>query len=229
MFPNNDPKGNETMSPVAPKESKVGFLHLTLCLVNGGRQFLLQTEPVVAQGLLDTLRPERLFAQKQFQFVGGDYVTVIPSESIEKIELRSDPVPDWPYRETVLSVQEVSEEEFQRIRRREIPTHTNALGQIVTVQVAQIGLAVELRSGATIYLRLRLRRTTDTDSEMNPPTVDDVRFFLQHLFSQPVLFGELEDNQGVFLINPANAVRFTITPPPPAPLLGAWVMQSVNQ
>ncbi|HVK03610.1 MAG TPA: hypothetical protein VM490_09050, partial [Armatimonadaceae bacterium] len=110
------------MRDASPYRPTVGYLHLTLHLVSGGRYQFVQSDPDRAQGILDQVRPERLFAQKQLLIAADEVVTVVPTENVERIDLRSDPLPDWtPLAPNVLSVSEITEESYLRILRREPP------------------------------------------------------------------------------------------------------------
>jgi hypothetical protein len=104
-------------------------------------------------------------------------------------------------------------------------------------------ILVRTRSGASNYLRVRRRPATGAAPEVvavaevvaeaaswtvptaRPAvTAEDAHHFLSHLFARPVLFGRTEDRDGLFLLNPANAVSFTLAPPPPGSVAGAWPM-----
>ncbi|HVK07121.1 MAG TPA: hypothetical protein VM490_26875, partial [Armatimonadaceae bacterium] len=104
-----------------------------------------------------------------------------------------------------------------------------------------IGVLVEMRSGAITYVSVRMKRPDDgtaaaaADGAASPPpamerpTPEDSRLFLQHLFDRSVLFGRMDDDQGIFLLNPAIAVRCALTPPPPLPPgTGIWHMNLVG-
>ena len=214
------------MNATTNRKPDVGYIHLTLHLVNGKQRPFVQPESQAAQNLLNHLRPERIFAQKQFLISGKDSVTIIPSENVERVDFRSDPLPGWAHSETIHSVHEVSAEEFLQIQRREPPAAPLVLGRPMPPPPAQFGLLVELRSGLMTYLSIRPKLPIAGGPPVVKPTPEDTRLFLQHLFTRPILFGNMIDDQGIFLLNPANAVRFTLTPPPPEPSAGSWMLET---
>ena len=211
------------MSGVTNHKSKAEYLHLTLHLVNGGRQQFVQTETETANHLLDHFRPERLFAQKQVLLQGDDSVTILPTENIERIDLRSEPLPVWTHTEFISSIEEITEEDFLRILRREQAAPRKVLGRAVPAPPSEIGAMAELRSGKIVYLSVRRKPPIAAGGPITPPTPDDLRLLLQHMFTRPVLFGAGADGQSLFLLNPANVLRYTLTPTPPETVAGAGV------
>jgi hypothetical protein len=243
------------VAPPAPR-SVVGYLHLTVQLISGDRQVFVQTDPNTAQHVLNQIRPERLFAQRHFIIAGAGAATIIPTESVERVEVRTDPLPDWPYfPPDVAGIEEITEEAFRRVQRRGQPPPVRVLGRLLPAPRPEMAILVRVRSGAATYLRVRLRRPFAGDGagrsvpdviseavaevvaeavawEVVPAhpqvTAEDAHRFLSHLFARPVLFGRTEDGDGLFLLNPANAVSFTLAPPPPGSVAGAWPMGSTT-
>jgi hypothetical protein len=207
--------------------TRVAYVHLTLHLVSGEQQQFVQTDPDAAQNLLDHLRPERIFAQKQFMIAGDDTVSLLPTEKVERVDLRTTTLPEWPHHDEFAAVTEISGETFRRIQSREpLPPPPLVLGRpMPPAPPAEIAVGVSMPSGATTYMSIRTKLPARTSGPVLRPTADDTRLHLQHLCTRPVLFGNLEDEQGVFLLNPSAAVRFTLAPPPPQTLAGAWEMQ----
>ena len=248
----NETKGAERFDG-APLVTQlpVGYLHLTVQLISGDCQRFIQTDPGAARHILDQIRPEQLFAQRHFILSGRGAATVIPTESVERVEVRTDPLPDWPYHPAdVIGIDEITEEEFQRAQRREPPRPVRVLGRQMPAPRTDLAILVRTRSGAANYLRVRRRHdsgagraTSDVVAKAvaevvaeaaawsiptprQAVTAEDSHRFLSHLFDRPVLFGRTEDGDGLFLLNPANAVSFTLTPPPPGSVAGAWPMGS---
>jgi hypothetical protein len=205
----------------------IGYLQLTLHLVNGSRKQFVQTDPDTAQKILDQLRPERFFAQKQLHLFSDESITLIPLEHIERVDLQTDPLPVWPHNERIHGVDEITEEDFLRIQRREPPPPPPVvLGRPMPAKPPlQIGILVEFRSGCTAYLSVYPRMPEAAIRSSEVPTSEDMSLFFQHLFARPVLFGKMEDEEGIFLLNPANVIRFTLAPPPPEPSAGAWPLR----
>ncbi len=195
------------MSETSPT---IGFLHITAHLINGRRQQFLQRDAKTAQQVLDQLRIDRVFAQKHFIFASEDSVTVIPSDSIERLEVRADFPPPLPHNAPIMSVAEVTEDDFNRAHRA--PDEDNG---------PKIFMLAELRSGTTMYLRFHLEPRGNGRPELTP---DDSGRFLTHLFTRPVVFGTTEDRLGIFLLHPATIDRFTIAPAPPVETPGSWAM-----
>ncbi|MGC4043168.1 MAG: hypothetical protein QM758_05145 [Armatimonas sp.] len=207
----------------------IGFIQLTIHLTSGGKQQFLQTDPELAEALLEHLRPERIFTQPQILIAGTDAVTVLAADSVERIDLCSDPLPDWPHRVGITDIHEILEEDFQRIQRREhkLPSERPVPGSGNPPPPLELGVAAELRSGAVAHMSVHPRPPQNLGDGVadTPLTPDDARAFLRHLFDRSVVFGRMEENAGVFLINPANAVRFVLTPPPPVQSLpSVWPM-----
>jgi hypothetical protein len=171
------------------------------------------------------LRPERVFAERQILLVGTDSMTVLPAESVERIELRSDVLPEWSHAQGVASINEITEEEFRQIQRHDPPVPRKVLGRLMPTPPVEIGMMVDMRSGHATYLSIQFEAGEGVLAR--DPTPDDIRLFLRHLFNRPVLFGSMEDEEGFFLLNPANAVRFTLAPAPQQTLAGSWPMEIV--
>lgn len=208
------------------KIPEVGYLHLTLRLISGGRMQFLQSDPDAAQRILETMQPDRVFAQKPILLTSGESMTIIPTDTIERIDVRSEPLPDWRHPLGITVVEEIAEDAFARIQRREPPPPPRP-GAAPPVP-AEIGVAVELRSGNIVYLSVRPDLSTEDDALARPErTPDDTRILLEHLFERPVLFGRSEGEDAFFLINPANAVRFTLAPGIAESVGGAWPMDIV--
>jgi hypothetical protein len=203
----------------------VEYLHLTAYSTDAGRQEFLQSDPEIAGAILSHLCPERLFVQKQLVFTGCDSVTVLPTERIEWIRLRGAQLPaEWHQAVPLAALTEISEEAFDRIRRRQWAPRRIDLDRFVSAPPArEIGMLVEMRSGAAIFLSVRPYEAA--------AAAGDVGWLLSDLFSRSVLFGRCSDDQddeAIFLLNPANAVRFTLAPAPSAPVAGAWPMQMLS-
>jgi len=200
-------RNEKHMSETSPT---ISYLHITTHLVNGKRQHFLQKNAHEAQHILDQVRLDRLFAQKHFTFASDDSITIIATESVERLDVRADFLPTPPHSAPIVSVEEVAEDEFQHAHRS---LDENERPKVV--------MLVELRSGAVMYLRVRF---APFDGERPEFTPDDSRLFLTHLFTRPVLFGTTEDGQGLFLLQPGAIDRFTIAPAPPVSTPGSWAM-----
>jgi len=200
-----------------PAITPASYLHVSLYLTSGGRHSFVQRDAKAAQSLLQQLRPERLFAQKHLMLASRGSVTAIPCAFIERVELRSDQSLAHPQRPGIGAVEQVTEEDFHRMEHR-----------ISRERIPQeFGMAIELASGSAFYLRVHLERQRPSELPRSL-TADDSSRFLAHLFTGPALFGDTEDRLGLFVLNPANAVRFTLAPAPPEPAAGAWPMEFVE-
>jgi hypothetical protein len=242
-------QGSERSDRPSETSRLVAYLHLTVQLISGDRQQFVQTDPDAAANILDQIRPERLFAQRHFILSGRGAATVIPTESVERVEVRTDPLPEWPYHPAdIVGIDEIAEEEFLRVQRREPAPPIRVLGRIVPSAGTDMAILVRTRSGAANYLSVRRRRAPGAAPDVvavaevvaeaaswavptarravTPVTAEDAHHFLSHLFARPVLFGRTEGGDGLFLLNPANAVSFTLAPPPPGSVAGAWPMRS---
>lgn len=208
--------------------SQVSGVHLTLHLTDGRRLSFQQPDPQKAEALLEHLRPERIFSQKNLLIASAASVTVIPAREVERIDLRSSKVASWHSGSLNGMTAEVDAAEFERIASR--PYSPPNLGARRPDPPKEIGVAIELRSGAEITLVARPFSRVAMDVGSDPMLIpDDAAAFLQHLSERPVVIGELRDQRGVFLVNPMNALRFEISPPPPVHLLPTvWSMEPIE-
>lgn len=199
------------------------YLELTIHRISGRRQQFIQTDPIAIWKFQEQWHPERFFTQKQVMLATQDSVTVIPTDSIERVELRSQPLPEWRHHDNVADIEEITEEAFHQAQMapREEPL-------IRPVQhLPEIVLSVEMRSGKTLFLRIRPNRRQNSIAYPHPPlTENDVHSFLAHLFCRSVICGKSSDGQVLFLLNPSQVEQFTITPAPPKSVAGALLMQS---
>ncbi len=188
------------------------YLQLTVQMVNGNREEFVQSDPEIAGTILGNVRPDRLFNTPHITLIDAGAVTIFPTDRIERLELRSDPLPRWQQRPQISEVEEISASTFQHIAQR-------SQGHLPM----EYGMQAEMRSGINYYLRIRFRRPTGSELR-EPLTADDTGRFLAHLFTGPAVFGSSRTEDCLFLLNPANVVRFTLAPPPAA-VSGAWKMR----
>ncbi|MGC4044415.1 MAG: hypothetical protein QM758_11505 [Armatimonas sp.] len=203
-------------------------VHLTLHLINGRRLVFEQIDPHKAEVLLEHLRPERIFSQKNLLIANHASVTVIPSRDVERIDLRSPLVKSWHGGSLTRATQEVDVEQYARLLSRPYtPPNPDARRPDPP---REIGICVELRSGEQLTLISHPLPGDAVGAGRDPMlTPDDAAVFLQHLSERPVVIGALQDGHGVFLLNPLNAMRFEISPPPPVHLLATvWSMEPVE-
>lgn len=206
--------------------STVGrYLELTVYRSSGRRQQFVQTDPVAIVKIQEQWHPERFFTQKQVMLATQDAVTVIPTDGIERVELCANPLPEWHHHDNVAEIEEITEEAFRLAQSapREEPFIRPAQ------QFPDIILCVEMRSGTSVFLRIRPNRRLSSIAYPRPPlTESDAHSFLAQLFCRSVICGKTRDGQAIFLLNPSQVEQFTITPGPTKAVAGALPLQSLR-
>lgn len=200
------------------------YVQVDLQLVSGQHHQFAQNEACLAQQVLGHLRPDRVYTQKSMIFHDAKGVTIQPTEGVERMDLFSDALPQWPHVERIVAIEEIDVEEFQCLAQRDPLPTLRILGRTVPTLPTEFGAAVELRSGAVVYFRILTEKVEVSARERSEITADDTRQFLTHFFTRPIVFGWTRDRRGIFLLNPANIVRYALSPAPQESVAGAWPM-----
>lgn len=203
-------------------------VRMTVHLTNGRHYPFVQADSCMGSQILTQMRPDRLFTGKNFIFHEAHEVSILPTDGVERLDLFSESLPVWSHAEHIVALDEISDVEFRKMEQRDPPRTIRVLGRAVPTLPTEFGAAVELRSGAVVYFRITREQVEVSARERSEITADDTRQFLTHFFTRPVIFGRTLDGGGIFLLNPANIVRYILSPAPPESVAGAWPMMEMR-
>ncbi len=198
--------------------TKVAPCEVHVYLVSGGCARFEQADAAEAEELMAQIQPDKVFGLRHLLLAGSGFVTTYPADAVEQIDFLVEIAPSWPPPPDFAEVAEIAPETYERAINRaqnrayfETDPLEERWGERPTVYAE-----VELRSRRTLYLRLTL-----APQERESP-YRSIGQLMARLTDAPALVG-LREEGGVFLLNPANIVRFAAYPTPP-PLLcpGAW-------
>jgi hypothetical protein len=189
-------------------------LDILVRLTNGHTARFRQEDAEAARQLLNILKPDRLFAQRQLLIAGGDALTAFLCGVIEGIDLVTDDPPDWPFHRHMVGIWEITQEEFRRLSG--VPDRPP-----IALDRGPVFLEIEMVSGRRVCLKLRL------DLPTVRPLSLDIAVLMQQFFAGPSLHA-VRHGGGVILLNPANIVRILARPVPPEMPPGVWPAEYVS-
>lgn len=172
-----------------------------------------QNDPLLAQKLLDNLQPTRLFAQKILLFGSTDSLNAFQLTQVVRIDLIASNVPDYPFYNGVLDIQQITPDEFKQRYHPQTFVALRQAAQDSPGEPITVFSEMELVNGERVFMQVCVKLEERLPLEQG--------IFVSQLFSAHGLHGRRRDG-GILIINPANIVRFTLYPAPPAVPPGTW-------
>lgn len=187
-----------------PSSSYAAPLEMRIHLTNGSTARFVQPDHECAECLLADLQPQRLFRKPQIVLESDGSLTTIPSTAVEHIALLNVTMPaEWALNPEIEDVVEFS------------PDSLTAESEASDRVMPDLFIEFEMRSGQISYLRV----STGDPQEIRLPL--DAGLAFSHLLERPVVLGRRAEG-GIFLLNPANVVRFTVHSNPITALSGVY-------
>jgi hypothetical protein len=191
-------------------------LEIQIHLTDSNMTRFVQCNPRAAQGILDHVHPDRIFAQRHLVLAGDHSVTVYPCSAVARVDFIMDGFPIWPFHRNVTDVVEITHDEF-RARFDEKTMRTERSFQ--PGKPFGVFGEMELDNGDRIFQEVHiLIPPSDAGIERLPL---DRNVFFHQLFVAPSLHLRRRGG-GAILINPDHLVRMTFYPGPADMPANAW-------
>lgn len=191
-------------------------MHVTL---HDGRTLrFAQDDPETIQSLYEHLNPARLFAPRVLMLHSSDSLSILPTAGILRVDFLAPDLPPFSPPSDLVSIQEITEEEFQQRFR---PQDYDALRK-GEIQVGSFVIynEIELLDGKSLFFELRVQPTAER-------TAVDTALFFQRFLASEGIYAERHGG-GLMVINPTAIVRVTLFPGPAIPPAGAYCFSPLD-
>jgi hypothetical protein len=185
------------------------FLQIELQLVNGSNQCFKIYDAQNAYLLLEELHPAKAFSKPALSISEPHCLTTYKTQSIIRIDLIGEDLPQWPYMANASSMREVTRDEFINASQSEELSVQRQQAWDNPGRTQEGFTEVELTNGETIVWQLRLISTEMVSA--------DITAFTHHMFDASSVHGKRLDN-ATTIVNMAHVVRFSFYPGPPSNL-----------
>jgi hypothetical protein len=164
-----------------------------------------QSDPEIANALLDRIEPTEFFSRQHFAIGGDQSMTAFRSSAVVRIDFVTEHMPEWRYPDGIQSVQELTEGEYRERYRPELHGGRAVIG--AEPEGAETVFAeLEMVNGERVFLEVHVGRT-----EAAAPVPLNQADFIEQLFTSGGMHAGRRGS-GVILLNPATIVRLSFYP-----------------
>lgn len=194
---------------------KGGALEIHVYLADGTMSRFVQEDAALAQQLLDALQPAQIFKRPEI-LIGGSYsMTIIPTDTLARVDFVTDRCPDLPFPARIKDVVEITPDEFSQrlVVTPAVPQREERTIQAEEPFVSSVELL--LRGSGRLYLQL--------EAVVEPATPVDRALQLHRILEgNATVLAARRRGGGAILINPEHVLQMTLCPGPPETPPNAW-------
>jgi len=194
-------------------------LEIQVHLEDGSVAKFQQSDPETIKQLLDNFQPTRVFSQRVLMFGDGSSLSAFQVDKVVRFDLIAPYVPDYPFYNGVLDIQMITPDQFEERYKPQTFVALRQRAQETPGEPITVFSELELVNGQRLFQQVCVRVEERLPLEQG--------IFVSQLFNAHGLHGRCQGG-GVVVVNPANILRFTLYPAPPAFPPGAWAATRIR-